>query len=452
MRARAAIGIGCVVATLSCGPWQRVGAPDKPAPGTAITRALDAGEVYRQMGFFATGAPLPFVGAVRWLAGRTADSTLGLISLSLANHALSFHRDGNEFIAEYRVEVSFRRDSEPARLITSDQSVRVRSFQETLRSDESVIFQQFVTLRHGPYTVGVFVRDRNGPAYSRQERGDTVPRLAGMALAEPVPIYEGIGRSSRDSLPRLVVNPRATLPYGGDTLRFYVEAYGLAPGTPLIARALNDHGVTVWAESVATRGGPELGTAIVRIPPGRLPVGLERLDVVAPDTTLRAAAPFLVSFSGQWVVTNWNEMVSLLRYYDRQDLVAKLRSAPDSERPKAWQAFWSATDPVPITPENEALDDYFRRIQIANQRFQESTDPGWLTDRGEVFITIGEPDETYDMANDYSRTGVHALRWIYTNLRLDLLFVDQTGFGRYRMTPGSRADFERVASRVLRAQ
>ena len=41
----------------------------------------------------------------------------------------------------------------------------------------------------------------------------------------------------------------------------------------------------------------------------------------------------------------------------------------------------------------------------------------------------------YDLESDYSRTGVHGIRWVYTSLRLDLLFVDQTGFGRFRMTP-----------------
>jgi hypothetical protein len=33
---------------------------------------------------------------------------------------------------------------------------------------------------------------------------------------------------------------------------------------------------------------------------------------------------------------------------------------------------------------------------------------------------------------------------------MSLLFHDETGFGRYRLTPSSRADFERTITRLRR--
>src|SRR5439155_26994989 len=104
--------------------------------------------------------------------------------------------------------------------------------------------------------------------------------------------------------------------------------------------------------------------------------------------------------------------LSLLRYSPRQDLVAKLRSATADQRSEVWREFWKTTDPVPMTPENEALDEYFRRVQIANQRFQESADPGWITDRGEVFICLREPDEVLDLRRAVSRDAM-TIRWNY---------------------------------------
>jgi hypothetical protein len=41
---------------------------------------------------------------------------------------------------------------------------------------------------------------------------------------------------------------------------------------------------------------------------------------------------------------------------------------------------------------------------------------------------------------------------VYTNLRLALYFVDENGFGRYRLDPGSRADFMRVLERLRRTE
>jgi len=443
---------------LGCGPWQRVGAPDHPQPGMSVARVLDAADIYRAMGFYVSGPPLPFVGSVRYLRAASPESTLALCALSLTNHALTFRRDANEFVAEYHVEVSFRPDSGggsggvATREMASDQVVRVRGFQETLRTDESVVFQQFLTLAAGVYHVTVLVRDRNGPGLGRQERVDTVPAYAGRALASPIAIYEGGGRSDAAAPPQLLANPRATLPYGSDTLRFYLEAYGLGERPRLALQVIDQGGTDVLADTVSLAAGRGLARTVITLAPDRLPLGQARLQLQSLGGGPGVRAPFLVSFSSQWVITNFDEMISLLRYFERRDLVDSLRKASPAARPEMWKRFWKATDPVAITPENEALDEYFRRIQIANQRYAEAGDPGWLTDRGEVFITLGEPEEVYDLRGDVSRGGTAVIRWTYNTLQLVLLFADQTGFGRFRLTPSSRADYQRALGRVRRMQ
>jgi GWxTD domain-containing protein len=436
-----------------CGSWQRVGRPDAPpGPGTTLPRLFDASSVYRSMGFLVGGAALPFVASVRYLAGPTPDSTLALFSVSLTNQTLTFQRRGNEFVAEYRVEAAFRTDSGsavPVRQIGRDEQIRVRSFQETLRTDESVIFQQFVTLPPGRYRVFVMVRDRNGPAFARAERVDTAPRYAGAGVTEPIAVYTSEGRTQRTELPKILANPRGTLPYGADSIRFYVETYG-EPG-PLVARFVDAGDRELWRDSLRPSGG-DVKSAMVTVAPGRLPVGQGELEVIPASGGDTTRSHFLVSFSNQWVITNFDEMLSLLRYFDRQDWVDSLRRMPAEQRPAVWRDFWKATDPVPITPENELLDDYFRRIQQANTRFQDEGEPGWMTDRGEVFITLGEPDEVLDLSSGLDRSGTRAIRWTYTNLRLVVYFQDQTGFGRYRMTPTSRAEYLRVLGRVRRSR
>ncbi|PYO36837.1 MAG: hypothetical protein DMD74_02845, partial [Gemmatimonadetes bacterium] len=64
----------CSAVMLACGPWQRVGAPDRTPPGVGITQLFDASTVYRSMGFFVGGPALPFVGTVRYLRAATPDS------------------------------------------------------------------------------------------------------------------------------------------------------------------------------------------------------------------------------------------------------------------------------------------------------------------------------------------------------------------------------------------
>src|SRR2546425_1180247 len=102
----------CSAGIVACGPWQRVGSPDRSPPGVNVAQLFDAGTVYRAMGFLVGGPALPFVGTVRYLRAATPDSTLALCALSLANTALTFRRNGNEFIAEYHVERSEEHTSE----------------------------------------------------------------------------------------------------------------------------------------------------------------------------------------------------------------------------------------------------------------------------------------------------------------------------------------------------
>ncbi len=458
---RAAALSALLILGSGCGPWQRVGSSDAPQPGTTLPRLFDASAVYRSMGLLVSGQALPFVASVRYLRGPTRDSTLALFTLSLANHAITFQRSGNEFIGQYRVEAVFRGDSGPVRQLARDEQVRVRSFQETMRIDESVIFQQYVTVPPGVYTVTVLARDRNGPAFARAQRVDTVPAFVerggagvGARLTRPIPFYEGAGRQQASALPTLLANPRATAPYGSDTLRFYVEGYGLPSGTRLVARAVDARESEIWRDTVPFAGSGALATATIAIGPGKLPVGQAVLEVTpaAAESGDTTRAPFLVSFSNQWVITNFDEMLSLLRYFEAGVWADSLRKASAERRPEVWQEFWKATDPVAITPENEALDDYFRRVQQANTRFTDEGEPGWLTDRGEVFITLGEPDEVLDMSTGMSQSGIRVIRWTYTALRAVLYFQDQSGFGRFRLTPASRAEYQRVLARVRRSR
>jgi GWxTD domain-containing protein len=166
------------------------------------------------------------------------------------------------------------------------------------------------------------------------------------------------------------------------------------------------------------------------------------------DSAAGKSTTAVVAFSQAWVVANYDDIAELLRYFGRQAAIDSIKKAPVAERPAMWVKFWHETDPDPATPENEAFNAYFTRIAIANQRFKTEGIEGWRTDRGEVFIALGEPDESFE--TQPGRVGGRVLEWVYTNLRLALYFVDDNGFGRYRLDPGSRADFMRVLERLRR--
>ena len=99
-------------ASFGCGNWARVGSGDQPSPSESLTRALNTTQYYQRLGRLAAGDPLPFVGTVAF-AAAPADSVIGVLGLSLENRALAFQREGNVFVARYRVSLSFRREGAP---------------------------------------------------------------------------------------------------------------------------------------------------------------------------------------------------------------------------------------------------------------------------------------------------------------------------------------------------
>jgi GWxTD domain-containing protein len=157
-----------------------------------------------------------------------------------------------------------------------------------------------------------------------------------------------------------------------------------------------------------------------------------------------------VSFGDDLPVTTFDQMVSYLRYFAAPERLKALRDTAPELRAAAWSAFLRETDPVLGTATHEALRDYFARVHTALQRFHDDSGlPGWLTDRGMVFVTLGDPDQVFDQgATDINQRGRTQV-WEYAQYHLQLVFIDQTGFGRWRLTTSSDADFRTVARRVM---
>lgn len=74
-----------------------------------------------------------------------------------------------------------------------------------------------------------------------------------------------------------------------------------------------------------------------------------------------------------------------------------------AERNSFIEAFWRKRDPNSATPENEFQVEHYRRFEYANKFLgRETFLPGWKTDRGEMYILLGEPVEiqNFDGYND----------------------------------------------------
>ncbi|HEA64658.1 MAG TPA: GWxTD domain-containing protein [Candidatus Aminicenantes bacterium] len=111
----------------------------------------------------------------------------------------------------------------------------------------------------------------------------------------------------------------------------------------------------------------------------------------------------------------------------------------DREKEKFIEAFWNHRDPTPGSSENENKKEHYRRLNYANHYLgRGAPKPGWRTDRGRIYIILGEPN---DIMRIEGKSEVYPSEvWFYqgkTNLGLPpgfhLVFFQKGRLGEYRL-------------------
>jgi GWxTD domain-containing protein len=222
-----------------------------------------------------------------------------------------------------------------------------------------------------------------------------------------------------------------------------MEAYGPnAPDTVVLTfRSDRTPAIVLRRDTVIFPKNREPRAARVGIPTANLGLGTIGITTEKTSGAPLGTSVAVVSIGENAPVTTIDELLDVLKYFASEADVRALRDASAEQRPALWAALTRQTDPNPSTPENEALHEYFRRVNVANAQYREDTRPAWLTDRGAVIVALGEPDtESGPLPADSAGTS-RLVRWEYRRYRLLLVFSDQAGVGRWRLTSASDADF-----------
>jgi GWxTD domain-containing protein len=456
------------------------------AQGRSTTRAtlgaLDPAETYRNAGFLTASGPVSFIGTVRFLAGPPPDSVLAIVAVSVPSRSLTFTREGERYRAAYEVEFDLlRRTDVVARAVghfRARETVRVNSLKETIREEESIIFQQIVVILPGSYTATLSVRDlgtnrsgiAKGPLIApRFSASSTITETSGSTsatsstgyrLASPVTVHTAMPRTSRTVLPDLVVSPRSAAVFGRDSIvRIYFEWYGAGTvaatdRVPLIRFSVqSQEGQELHVDSaIASTWGADgqFAAAMARVPVTKLGLGRWRIMAWHATGSDTVSAPLFISPADDLAAVSFEELLGYLRYFTTAARLRTLSDTTSEARAETWAAFLRATDPSPATPEHEGLREYLGRLAVANARFRGEDVPGWLTDRGMVYSTLGEPDRIIEPRSAERRAPSRVQAWEYTQHRLRLVFVEEEGVQRWNLTPASEAEFQALADRVRR--
>jgi GWxTD domain-containing protein len=104
---------------------------------------------------------------------------------------------------------------------------------------------------------------------------------------------------------------------------------------------------------------------------------------------------------------------------------------PDSERTEFISNFWKRRDPDPSTEENEFKDEYLGRVSTAERLFFGEARPGWLTDRGRIYVLFGPPNQRMTSSAAADSSGRCQEVWYYRDF--PVVFLDEPCTGTFRL-------------------
>jgi len=423
-----------------------LGAVVAPAAGQDI----DISEIFSNRRFYEEHDLLQATGDVRfiadvWYLPGPADSTRALIGISLSNSALQFVRtDDGRWQATYGVTASLSPEDTSGEPVekTWQQSVSVGTFDETLLTGETIVFQTDLTLAPGEYDLALTVRDRNADHGSRVTGGLAVPSLPDARLALSEPVLLRLYRPA-DKGTEYVVHPSHYYPSSPDRIDFLAEASGASPrDAPYTLRVrlipVGDGEEPVgpaWTDDLSPDSSGMLEAfGSIENPGaqfGEFELTLELTDV-GGNVLASESTPIMIAGSGAWIAANWKDALKLIRYESTENEMDILEEIEDpSQRLEAWSCFWKIRDPVPSTATNEALISYFQRIETANRTWKSALRPGYQSDRGRVYITLGPPDEIIERPMPAGPVPFEI--WRYYDYNVEIRFIDRIGFNNYEL-------------------
>jgi GWxTD domain-containing protein len=322
-------------------------------------------------------------------------------------------------------------------------NIQVKDFQQTASGGLYRLTQKSIDVTPGTYRLEVLFRDEESDRQARFNRTLLVPDFR----KDPVSISDImlVNRMTTDGDRRTVVPNISGVLNDPVTESFvFFEIYHLpARDSVLLRWKLLDADRKELVRADRIEPTPAGKTqSFVHIKDIKLPAGNYFLTVEAweagkgEDGTGVPLAIASRSFSVRSSdlpnsITDLDKAIDQLRYIASGREIDSIREAPDPTQKKLrFLEFWQKRDPDPQTARNELMEEYYDRVDYANKHFSHYLE-GWKTDMGMVFIRFGQPENVERHPFEYDTKPYEI--WYYYQLNRQFIFVDETGFGDYRL-------------------
>jgi GWxTD domain-containing protein len=359
----------------------------------------------------------------------------------IRHSALSFLKKDTTFEARYEITFDF---FDMANVLVSEKTwteiIRVPSYEETIQESRLSISTRSIVLQPNTYRVLVQVRDAESEKTYKQERSFTIHdfRKDHFAMSDLLVL----SKVQTDSTGHRIRIPNVSdvVMRGKEGLTLFYEIYSTQPKTVQVSynvKPRNDKSKVFPLKTDTLLLNEPRVQIVYHIPTDSISSGDYMLELQISDSASMLLAkqtkPFTIRTSGtSSYIKNIDKAIEQLVYYassDDYDYIVKGKS--EDERRNRFNAFWKKRDPTPNTEQNEVEDEYYSRVEFANEHFSNNYTEGWKSDRGLIYVKYGDPD--YVDRHPFEFNSKPYEIWEYYQKNRRFIFMDYSGFGDYRL-------------------
>lgn len=360
---------------------------------------------------------------------------------------VQFVKSSSGFEASYTVTVTIF-DGKKERLIVEKfwtEKLFAQEFEQTISKSNFNLSMRSFTLAPGNYHIRTAIEDLDSRKTYSSENQFLVKDFSGEASLSDLMLIAK--RTIIDGTSKILPNVARNIIAHRDGIPMFFEVYSKQSGPIHLEYKIVDKDQKVMFQKAEIRTIDSGKTQVFyTIDSLSLSLGNFTMNVSLRDENNNLLALSSKTFTSRWVgipltIVDLDKAIAQIVYIASDKEISHIEAAKtNEEKIKRYLDFWKSKDPTPNTEENEVFNEYYRRVAYANDNFSHYQE-GWRTDRGMVFIILGTPSNVDRHPFDYNSKPYEI--WEYYELNRSFVFVDETGFGDYRLVTPLYGDYYR---------
>lgn len=362
------------------------------------------------------------------------------IYVQMLNDDITFVSTDTAYLAEVQIDV-YISDSNQEFVFnrTFTEKITAKTFEETNSRKIANVFSTEIPLDSGKYESVLTVLDKNTGKQINRKAFFKLPSFSKLPfLVSEILMFDEFTEDSSGMITKFTPNLTGNFSSGSKFIYLHFDTFVRNAEDSLkiryVVRDANNY-VNQKNEYVVT-GNDNFRRHFIRLSRHQFERARYSIDV----TAILGKYQFKVSkfFSFFWTISpnspqDLDLALQQLEYIaDRDSINFYMKQSLDSKK-GYFERFWHRMDPNPETNKNELMDEYYRRVNYANQNFSTMSQEGWLTDMGRIFIKFGQPDDIE--RHPFEMNTYPYEIWRYYSLSKVFLFIDRLGFGDYYLHP-----------------